>query len=495
MGNMTLKILIITSIIFFLFLGLYLYQIAADEKNNLLYQIKRAKNEKKEQSQQLTSIIKSIEPLKNEIQVLREAVARGGKEKSANVSQSDYPFGNNIEVPPNKKTFISGKPAAGKIKVRDTQNSLARLKDYLKNIEGQNNALKEKTRQLEEALGSKDKEILKFRDESVSLKRELEKTVKAQNELKLGLETSLSEEKVSLENQISALNDKLLSLSGDNVYLQKQTAQYQQEKSSLENELQRIKDGLEKQSALNDTFNKRVSELMSSLRDKENENLNIAGELEQLRKSKSALESELNEFKVNKMGNDNQSVQLNARIKEMASSYDSIRATVSQLSNFLAKKDAEITDKQNEIYILKGDLERSGKEKEDLILSLRGKEKNIFDLNVKLSEMQSQISVFQKELALTKENQRKTIKQLSEASTMNTSLQERLLDISKGLDGPSGLETDVDKNKADELRRKVEVKLDMVEGNTGEEPKNNKVEDIQEEIPVYNSTGDNNQFY
>ena len=489
---MTLKILIITCIIFFLFLGLYLYQIAGDEKDNLLHQIKREKNEKNELSLQLNAIIKSIEPLKNEIQVLRETLARGGKERSANISQLDYSFDKNIEKPSNKKTFISGKPAAGKIKASDTQNSLARLKDYLKNIEGQNNALKEKTRQLEEALGSKDKEILKFRDESVSLKQELEKTVKAQNELKSGLETNLNEKKVDLENQISALNEKLLSLSGDNVYLQKQAAQYQQEKSSLENELQRIKDGLEKQSALNETFNKRVIELMDSLRDKENENLNIAGELEQLRKSKSVLEAELNEFKVNKMGNDNEAGRLNARIKEMASNYDSIRATVSQLSNFLAKKDAEITDKQNEIYILKGDLERSSKEKEDLILSLRGKEKNIFDLNVKLGEMQSQISVFQKELALTKENQRKTIKQLSEVSTMNTSLQERLLDISKGLDIPSGMEEDVDKEKADQLRKKVEVKLDMVEGTDDEETKNYKAEDKEEEFSGYNVTGDSN---
>ncbi len=515
-GNITIKILVITIIIFLLFFGLYLYQISTDEKNNLLYQINREKKEKYELTRQLTAILKSIEPLKNEMQSLRETVSVGAKkDKLESSQQSGYIFDNRQEASFGK-AGRPGKPAGGKVKVSGTQNSLIRLKDYLKNVEGQNNSLNDKVKQLEGIVDAKAKEILKVSDENAGLMKELEKTAKAQNELKSGLEASLSgqnalkaalaekelvfagfnEKKADLEKQISAMNDKLLALSNDNFFLEKQVTQYLQEKTSLENGLQKIKDELVKQVALNDTFNKKVVELKESLRDKEGENLSIAKELEQLRKSKSDLESELNELKFSKMGDDNQASQLNTRIKELTSSYDSIRDTVSQLSNFLAKKDAEITDKQNEIYALKGDLDMANKEKEDLLLSLRGKEKNIFDLNMKLNNMESQITAFQKEVSLTKENQRKTIRQLSEVSSINTSLQERLLDISKGLDISPGSGANIDKKKAEELRKKVEVKLDMVEGNADEEEtKTYKIEDSEEEIPGNNLTSDYNRLY
>ncbi len=517
-GNITIKILVITIIIFLLFLGLYLYQISSDEKNNLLYQINRAKKEKIELAQQLNAILKSIEPLKNEIQILRETVSRGAeKENLESIQQLGYIFDNRQEGPVVKaarKKTPSVKPAGGKIKANDTQNSLIRLKDYLKKVEEQNSSLKDKVKQFEGLLETKAKEILKVSGENANLKKELEKTVKAQNELKSGLEAELSgqnalkvklaekasefagfnEKKADLEKQISVLNDKILALSNDNLFLEKQVTQYLQEKTSLENGLQKIKEELVKQVALNDTFNKKVVELKGFLQDKEGENFNIAKELEQLRKSKSDLESELNELKFSKVGDDNQVSQLNARIKELTSSYDSIRDTVSQLSNFLAKKDAEMTNRQNEIYTLKGDLDRANKEKEDLLLSLRGKEKNIFDLNVKFNNMESQIAVFQRELALAKEHQKKTIRQLSEVSSINTSLQERLLDISNGLDTLPEPEENVDKNKADELRKKVEVKLDMV-GEEDEGVKTDKIWDSEEEIPGNNLTSDINQLY
>lgn len=518
-ANITMKILVITLIIFSLFLGVYLYQISTDEKNNLLYQVSRAKKEKNELTQQLNAILKSIEPLKDEIQALRETVYRGAKKENLeSIQQPGYIFDNRQEASFGKaprEIPSSAKPAGGKVKASDTRNSLIRLKDYLTNVEEQNNSLQDKVKQLEGSLEAKAKEIVNVSDENANLKKELEKTVKAQNELKSGLDASLSsqnalkaklaekesgllgfnEKKTDLEKQISALNDKLLALSNDNFFLEKQVAQYLQEKNSLDNGLQKIKEELVKQVTLNDAFNKKVAELKDSLRDKEGENLSIAKELGQLRKSKSDLESELNELKFSKMGDDNQASELNARIKELTSSYDSIRDTVSQLSNFLAKKDAEITDKQNEIYALKGDLDMANKEKEELFLSLRGKEKDIFDLNVKLNNMESQITAFQKEVSLAKDNQRKTIRQLSEVSSINTSLQERLLDISKGLDTVSGREANIDKKKAEELRKKVEVKLDLVEGKAEEETTNYKMEDSEEEILGNNLTSDYNQLY
>lgn len=514
-ANITMKILVITLIIFSLFLGVYLYQISTDEKNNLLYQVNRVKKEKNELTRQLNAILKSIEPLKDEIQSLRETVYRGAKKENLeSIQQPGYIFDNRQEDAFGK-ALKPGKASGGKVKVSDTQNSLIRLKDYLKNVEAQNNSLQDKVKQLEGLLGAKAKEIVNVSDENANLKKELEKTVKAQNELKSGLDASLSgqnalkaklaekelgllgfnEKKTDLEKQVSALNDKLLALSNDNFFLEKQVTQYLQEKTSLDNGLQNIKEELVKQVALNDAFNKKVAELKDSLRDKEGENLSIAKELEQLRKSKSDLESELNELKFSKMGDDNQVSELNARIKELTSSYDSIRDTVSQLSNFLAKKDAEITDKQNEVYALKGDLDMANKEKEDLFLSLRGKEKDIFDLNVKLNNMESQITAFQKEVSLTKDNQRKTIRQLSEVSAINTSLQERLLDISKGLDIVPGREANIDKKKAEELRKKVEVKLDLVEGKDEEKTTNYKMEDSEEEIIENNLTSDYNQLY
>lgn len=371
-GNTTINIIIITAIVFSLSLGIYLYQIFNSERDNLLRQIIREKREKKELNFQLTWLLKSIEPLKNEIQTLKSSlsVPLNSKDVQAvNASRPSYPFDSKKEdvFPAEASNQTLGRnPAKTKYRSINTQNSLTRIKDFLKGIQAENNFLKDKVKGLEGLFAAKEKEI----------------------------------------SQLSA------------------------------------------------------------------ENINSKKELEQLKTSKSNLESELSEFQVKKRQNENQIGQLNARIKELSSSYEGLKGTVSQLSGLLAKKDADIDEKQSGLYNLKESLERLVKEKEGLLISLEDKEKSISDLKIKMTLMESNIAGLEKELATAKEYRQKAISQIGEAAAINNALRERLLDVSKGLELLTGLEADIDKRKADELRKKVEVKLDLEENsevNPGQE--------------------------
>ena len=93
-------------------------------------------------------------------------------------------------------------------------------------------------------------------------------------------------------------------------------------------------------------------------------------------------------------------------------------------------------------------------------MALRDKERQVADLTNSISRMESSVNVLQTELAATRDEQGKTLKQLNDVATVNTSLQQRLLEISKELEDFEA-ETSSDKKKADELRKKVEVLLDV----------------------------------
>jgi chromosome segregation ATPase len=95
-----------------------------------------------------------------------------------------------------------------------------------------------------------------------------------------------------------------------------------------------------------------------------------------------------------------------------------------------------------------------------MILALREKEKTILDLNAQIGRLEGKIVTLQSELALVKERQRKTIDQLGTATAINSSLQQRLSDISKDLE-PMQLDSEPSKAQADDLRKKVKVMLDL----------------------------------
>lgn len=480
-------------------LCLVVYLNYANEKNSLSRQLNRSLRDKNELDHQLKEMRAAMYPLKNEVSNLRQMlIVSSSKEKPSNnvaanynteekplvVSEnhnSDYEENiaySQIQKPDNKPPLrgVTDK----KSKTADPAKGLSRLKEHVQDIEQENVSLKTKVDQLNLLLEAKEKELSGLNKDNAGFKENLEKAVKVQEQLQKELAENLSgydalktkfsqhesefskfnSIKANLENQIVELNDKLASLTKANVFLEGQVSQYRTEKTSLDFGLDKVKEELTKQIALNDSLNKRVIEITDSLNARERERQGLVKELEQSRESKAKLEDQLQTLKSSGTDNENQLAQLKNQLKEANVSYESIRNTVTQLSSLLTKRESELNDARKDMLALQENFEKTKGEKDAFMFTLKEKERNISELNASLNRAESQLLGFQSELASTKERQKKTIQQLTELSSINSSLQQRLFDISKDLE-PVGSDSNIDKRKAEELRKKVEVQLDI----------------------------------
>ena len=80
--------------------------------------------------------------------------------------------------------------------------------------------------------------------------------------------------------------------------------------------------------------------------------------------------------------------------------------------------------------------------------------------------MESQVNFLQGELVSAKESQKDATEQLAKFKLINSSLHQKFQNISKALEpiymeSEPAKESEQDKVKADELRKKVEVELDL----------------------------------
>ena len=453
------------------------------EKNILLEQFTRINREKNESKLKADEVLKSIAPLQEEIKYLRSVIVQ---EKTANnpvLEKETY-----VALPKAQKTPEDQGGKRGRI--LDTEKGLTRLKSYVKTMEEENAVFKEKAAQLRAQLDEKEKELhilnsaqgsLKEAMENVAIaKNKLESEVNAQSdslkETKNGLAlkeseiSALQKTKQNLQSHVAELNDKLTVSSTSAASMEKQLAQSRQDASLLENELEKARKDLETQRSLSEPSQKKVLELTEVLADREKELSAATKELEQLKESKKAFESELSELKLVKIANENQINQMNLRINESTFSYESLKSTVSQLSNLLTKKEIELSERQKEISSLKENLGASVEEKATLLTALKEKEKTVNELNGSVSRMSAQIAAFQEQLSLPNKVQAKTMEQLDQLTSVSSFLQERLTGISKELESIH-TQTEQDKKKAEDLRKRVEVILDIDKGKEETEQK------------------------
>lgn len=326
-----------------------------------------------------------------------------------------------------------------------------RLKDYIKSLEEKNTFLKEKVGLLTSLLESKEKEIAKLNEDNAALKDNLNKAVELQNKIKTEFEgklqvlnaqlaqkdsdlSTLNTVKISLEYQVEDLNKKLSALSSSYGVLKNSL----QDKFALEAELNKAKEELRQQKILSDALNKNITDLTQVLNNKEKERQALSGELGQLQLSKQEMESELNTLKTLKEENENQLNELKNRINELSASHEEARKSTLQATSLLTKneleRDLEISDKENEIAKMKDELYRLKTERDNLALSLQEKEKNIRDLSARFTNLAPRVTTFQGELNLEKERQLQTAEQLKKAIELNSSLKERLRNISAELE-------------------------------------------------------------
>jgi len=453
-GAIDMKLFVPTLIIAFLLLASGIYLIYKNEKNNLLLQLKETEKQKEELNSRLNQALSFTKPQLNQEKSFPRITLKN--------KTTDY----NKNTPSISSTTTE--------RLSGAQKSLTRLKDYIKELETKNNILKDKVGELSRFLETKENELAELNKNNLVLKQELEKTVNIQadskgetNQRLAELKGQLSQReadfmtlnmmKTNLENKVSELNGKLSSLTDANSYLERQLAQTEKDKSSLEAEFKRIQEDTGKRVSVDEAVQLRmkVDELARQLDNKEQERLGAVRDLEQLRESKKGLESELSELKIAK-GTDK------SRMGDLNLSYESMKSALSQLSTLVGKRELELSDRQTEISSLKQNLEQASKERDAMILALREKEKTILDLNGQIGRLEAKLVTLQGELALVRERQKKTIDQLSTAASINNSLQDRLSDISKDLE-PIQLDSEPSKAKADELRKKVKVMLDLDE--------------------------------
>jgi len=469
--------------------GYFLLHNLKSEKSELKRNLYRALQQKEEINFRLNDVQSAIGPLNNEIKNLRSAlikVARGDDSEGSTLK--DRGIAENVSaVKGSGKTDKKTQSAPGR--KTDTASNLTRLKDYIKKMEEDNNMLNAKVDTLNNTLVLKEDELLKISQDNAKLKQDFAQAAASQGQLRLessrgndqlnNYKTQYQQKeaelagynalRVKLEEKIDKLNNEVMNLRGENVSLEKEIMKAQSARGEFESELGKIKDALQRELILNDALKQKVQESDFALGKKEQERSALVKELDAIRELKEKLTVELDEIKLSKSGSTEEVNRLNSKIAELNSSYDSLRNTVSQLSNILAKKDSEISAGQSELVQLKEELGSAAKEKESLRLILENKEKSILQMESSLKKMGSEINILQTEIALTKDQQEKTMKQLAEATSINTSLQDRLRAISKELE-PSGVESafSFDREEADKLRKKVEVKLDFGEENDGQ---------------------------
>lgn len=497
-----IKFILIAGFCLLAVFGVFLL-VGRQEKYALRRQLDEALKKKDTMDYRAQEILKTITPLREELESLKKLLpsasplglaerrARGEpsegddryspKPKPKPESEPEFePESMKAgESLPESKSKKRG-PSPDLAKSNSAQKGLNRLKDYVKNLEADNVSLKGRVVQLNTQLDSKDVELLKLNSENVKLSLGLDGAIKANNELKKNLEADIqllsnlkgqlsqreseaadfNKIKAGLEKQVSELNNKLSSLTAVGSQLEKQALQYQQDRLLSEREISRLNEELSAKTSFAEPLAKKINELTVSLNTRDSSLANLTKELLQVKEAKASIEAELNQLKLVNAGRQEQATQLSLRINESKASYENLKDTTSQLSSLLNKKELELTERQIELRSLRDNFDRISQEKSALDNSLKDKEKTISDLSASVTGLQSKLVRLEEELAAPKKLQAKTAEQLNELTSVSNFLQDKLSGISKEL-STLNTQAEQDKIKALELKKRVEVMLDV----------------------------------
>ncbi len=469
--------------------GLAVFSLSAEQRQRkeLASRLNQALLEKEALSSQVKDVQGILEPLRQEVDLLRNSLVAPKKEElPANSSGNRKPdYGLEAKKEPVKsvpEVLPRGKSPGAKGRLPDIEQRLANIKNYKKDLEGQNAALKERVEELSGFLEHKESEMSRLKNENLGFKDQLAKAGRDQEDLRRKLSLNISDtdllrkqlsSRVELENQIGELNNKLLLLKETNSAIEKQMAQYRQDKSVLEQELDKSRQEVNKRGLEAETLNKNILELKRNLSGREADIQGLTNEISALRVSKKKLELDMQELSAFKDSSSSQIHQLNSRMSDLNLSSESMKNTINQLSGLLAKKEADIYNNKDEISSLKSELGNMLHERDALAASLSEKEESVSGLTAKLTHMESQVTFLQGELASAKDSQKAATEQLAQLKLVNSSLRQKFQNISKALEpiymqgesaSPAGGPTqnsEQDKIIADELRKKVEVELDL----------------------------------
>ncbi|MCX5704027.1 MAG: hypothetical protein NT066_06030, partial [Candidatus Omnitrophica bacterium] len=314
--------------IFIIISTLLLQNVYKKRESVLLGELRSIENRNDELGSRLNDSFKSIEPLKAEINNLRRMVlvektlvhVNVADKKDQIISQDDPTSAsvNKTVNPGSPAPVIQPKPLLvweNKANLvlpvsTDTEKSLARLKDYMKEIEEQNGILKKRSDELGSLLNLKEQEMLKLNKANLALREDLDKAAKSQKELKEEFKSQargLGDQLKQKENEVSQLNNVKASFQGrvtelqaritglmkTNADLEKQLSQKGRDNSFLETELNKIKGELSWQKSDVEAMRKKIVEAKEGLEQKEEERTGLLRELAQLKEFKKSTEAAL----------------------------------------------------------------------------------------------------------------------------------------------------------------------------------------------------------
>ncbi len=219
------------------------------------------------------------------------------------------------------------------------------------------------------------------------------------------------EELVNLQAKLSGLQDSLYTSRVN----QEKLKELENQRLTMQSQLNQVQQDLLKKNELIESLQKNMDYMTIQVEMKVREKAGLDAKLSLLDvSSKGELEKE-------KQSNEEKSIM-----------YNSLKSQISQFSDAISLKEAEIENKRKEISSLKEDL--SG-------------------LRVRSASLEN-------DLYETKENQKKIMGDLSAAVRLNSVLQERIRYLPAGSGSPYPDFSLEDKNKADELKRRIEVILE-----------------------------------
>ncbi|MFA6216211.1 MAG: hypothetical protein WDL87_00955 [Candidatus Omnitrophota bacterium] len=235
---------------------------------------------------------------------------------------------------------------------------------------------------------------------------------------KVKTELSLSKDKMlSLQNKVGELeNNQKASL--DN---KEKVRDLETQKLSLQAQLNDAQSALVKKEEISTSLQKNLDYLSQQILRKEEEKRSLENNLAAIQASKASTQEEL--------------AKQQSHVDEVNLLYNSLRSQITQLTQLLNDKEAELKQKNRELGSLR---------------------QEIAGLRVRSEKLQE-------ELAATRDLQKKTIDDLASAVRINALLQNKINTNSYGNESPDIFSKD--KQDAEELKRKIEVIL---------EPANNK---------------------
>lgn len=337
----------------------------------------------------------------------------------------------------------------------NAENSLLRLKDYIKSLEEKNNSLKEKVELLTNLLNSKESELLGINEDYENLKENLYKTIETQNQFKSDLTQGnislqkqidrIEQEKWDLENKLKASKEETLRLAAANEELNKNlkamNAQVEEAKDSILNlsnllskkEIE-VKDvqsvaAKAKENAGKMTFelegkDKALQDMRVKLKEIDSAKVLLAKELEaqklrneQISKQLDEMAAAKEELKQAELDNENLKKMLD---REKASRNEALQ----QVSQNLASG-KELRQAQKEAASLRAQLES-----ERTLRDNNEREANVsLGTNKKLEIMSSDISKLKDQLIIERKDAQRIRSGLKEQEVLNNSLKAKLKSI------------------------------------------------------------------